>query len=109
MSSTPSAQGRELGLATALGIFLTPATMAKSLSSPVLLALEWTGMAMMAMCGALCYSELAIRYPDSGGDYFYLRVDYGDCIAFLYGWMTSVVMYPGVAAALAVGASAYLA
>ena len=119
MSSTSSAQGRGLGLATALsivvgesialGIFLTPATMAKSLGSPVLLALVWTGMAMMAMCGALCYSELAIRYPESGGDYVYLRVAYGDRIAFLYGWMTSVVMYPGVAAALAVGASAYMA
>jgi APA family basic amino acid/polyamine antiporter len=119
MSSPVSLQRRQFGLAAAiaivvgesiaLGIFLTPATMAKSLGSPLLLALVWMGMALMAMCGALCYSELAIRFPESGGEYVYLRAGYGDRIAFLYGWMSSVVMYPGVAAALAVGASAYVA
>jgi basic amino acid/polyamine antiporter, APA family len=119
MSSPVSQQRRQFGLAAAvaivvgesiaLGIFLTPATMAKSLGSPLLLALVWLGMALMAMSGALCYSELAIRFPESGGEYVYLRAGYGNRIAFLYGWMSSIVMYPGVAAALAVGASAYVA
>ena len=119
MSSPVSLQRRQFGLAAAiaivvgesiaLGIFLTPATMAKSLGSPLLLGLVWMGMALMAMCGALCYAELAIRFPESGGEYVYLRAGYGDRIAFLYGWMSSIVMYPGVAAALAVGATAYVA
>ena len=119
MSSPASFERRQFGLpaaiaivvgeSIALGIFLTPATMAKSLGSPLLLGLVWMGMASMAMCGALCYAELAIRYPESGGEYVYLRAGYGDRIAFLYGWMSSVVMYPGVAAALAVGAGAYVA
>lgn len=110
---------RQLGLAAtiaivtgesvALGIFLTPATMAKSLGSPALLLGVWIGMALMAMCGALCYSELAVRFPESGGEYVYLRAGYGERIAFLYGWMSSVVMYPGVAASLAVGSAAYVA
>jgi APA family basic amino acid/polyamine antiporter len=109
---------RQLGLAAAiavvtgesiaLGIFLTPASMAKSLGSPILLALVWLGMALMAMCGALCYAELAIRFPQSGGEYVYLRAGYGERMAFLYGWMSSIVMYPGVAAALAVGSVAYV-
>jgi APA family basic amino acid/polyamine antiporter len=112
-------QRRELGLASAmaivigesiaLGIFLTPATMAKSLGSPLLVGLVWLGMALMAMCGALCYSELAMRFPESGGEYVYLREGYGEKTAFLYGWMSSMVMYPGVAAALAVGAAGYVA
>jgi basic amino acid/polyamine antiporter, APA family len=110
---------RQLGLAAAiavvtgesiaLGIFLTPAAMAKSLGSPLLLLLVWLGIALMAMCGALCYSELAIRFPESGGEYVYLRAGYGEQVAFLYGWMSSIVMYPGVAAALAVGSVPYLA
>jgi basic amino acid/polyamine antiporter, APA family len=110
---------RQLGLATAiaavtgesiaLGIFLTPAAMAKSLGSPLLLAAVWLGIALMALSGALCYSELAIRFPESGGEYVYLRAGYGEQIAFLYGWMSSIVMYPGVAAALAVGSVAYIA
>ena len=83
--------------------------MAKSPGSPLLLGLVWLGIALMAMCGALCYSELAIRFPESGGEYVYLRAGYGEEVAFLYGWMSSIVMYPGVAAALAVGAAPYVA
>src|SRR6202789_19073 len=105
----PAAVAVVTGEAIALGIFLTPAAMAKSLGSPLLLALVWLGIALMAMCGALCYSELAIRFPESGGEYVYLRAGYGEQTAFLYGWMSSIVMYPGVAAALAVGAVPYLA
>jgi basic amino acid/polyamine antiporter, APA family len=97
------------GEAIALGIFLTPAAMAKSLGSPLLLGLVWLGIALMAMCGALSYSELAIRFPESGGEYVYLRAGYGEQVSFLYGWMSSIVMYPGVAAALAVGAKPYAA
>jgi APA family basic amino acid/polyamine antiporter len=109
---------RQLGLAAAiavvtgesiaLGIFLTPAAMAKSLGSPMLLGAVWLGMALMTMSGALCYSELAIRFPQSGGEYIYLKAGYGERVAFLYGWMSSIVMYPGVAAALAVGSVSYV-
>jgi basic amino acid/polyamine antiporter, APA family len=97
------------GESIALGIFLTPAAMAKSLGSPLLLGLVWLGIAVLALCGALCYSELAIRFPESGGEYVYLRAGYGEQVAFLYGWMSTIVMYPGVVAALAVGVTPYVA
>jgi APA family basic amino acid/polyamine antiporter len=96
------------GQSIALGIFLTPAAMAKSLGSPLLLAAVWCGMGLMAMCGALCYSELAVRFPQAGGEYVYLREGYGSRVAFLYGWMSAAVMDPGLAAALAVGATPYI-
>jgi APA family basic amino acid/polyamine antiporter len=109
---------RQLGLAAAvaavtgesiaLGIFLTPATMAKSLGSPLLLAAVWCAMAGMAICGALCYSELAVRFPEAGGEYVYLRQGYGERVAFLFGCMSAAVVDPGLAAALAVGAAAYI-
>lgn len=98
-----------VGESIALGIFLTPAAMAKSLGSPLLLGLVWLGIAFMAICGAFCYSELAVRFPESGGEYVYLRAAYGEQAGFLYGWMSSIIMYPGVAAALAVGSVAYIA
>ena len=111
-------QNRQLGLAgtiavvtgqsIALGIFLTPAAMAKSLGSPLLLAAVWCGMGLIAMCGALCYSELAVRFPHAGGEYVYLREGYGSRIAFLYGWMSAAVMDPGLAAALVMGATPYV-
>jgi len=97
-----------MGEAIALGIFLTPAAMARSLGSPLLLAAIWCGMGLIALCGALCYSELSVRFPVIGGEYIYLREGYGGRIAFLYGWMSAAVMDPGVAAALAVGAAPYV-
>ncbi|HEU5401235.1 MAG TPA: amino acid permease [Terriglobales bacterium] len=109
---------RELGLwaaiavvcgeSIAMGIFLTPAEMAKSLESPFLLLAVWCAMALMACAGALCYAQLAITIPEAGGIYVYLRRYFGDTISFLYGWMSIAVMDSGVAAALAVGASAYI-
>ena len=111
-------KGRQMGLAAtiavvtgesiALGIFLTPAAMARSLGSPVLLAAVWCGMGLMTMCGALCYSELAVHFPVTGGEYVYLREGFGGRIAFLFGWMSAAVMDPGLAAALAVGATPYV-
>src|SRR6202795_2553708 len=96
------------GEAISLGIFLTPAAMAKSLGSPALLGAVWGGMAIMTLAGALCFTELAVRNPDDGGEYLYLRRGFGRRVAFLYGWMAAVVMYPGVAAALCMGTVPYL-
>jgi len=115
--NSPSQLKRQIGLRTAtalvvgeviaIGIFLTPAGMAKSLASPFWLLIVWLVMGGMALCGALCYGELAARYPEAGGGYVYLREAYGKAVAFLYGWMTLMVMDPGLTAALAVGMAGY--
>ncbi len=109
---------RQLGLRTAtalivgeviaVGIFLTPAGMAKSLGSPFWLLAVWLAMGGMALCGALCYGELAARFPEAGGGYVYLREGFGRPIAFLYGWMALLVMDPGLTAVLAVGLASYV-
>jgi basic amino acid/polyamine antiporter, APA family len=113
----PTRLRRELGLgsaaaavageAIAVGIFLTPAGMAKLLGSPFWLLFVWVLMGAMTMAGALCFGELAARYPEAGGIYIYLREAYGERIGFLYGWMSMLVMDPGVTAALAVGMATY--
>ena len=110
---------RELGLlaaiaavcgeSIALGIFVTPAAMAKSLGSPLLLCVVWSAMALMAGAGAACYARLAVAMPEAGGAYVYLRRFFGERTAFLYGWMSIAVMDSGVATALAVGAVGYVA
>ena len=109
---------RQLGLRTAtalvigeviaVGIFLTPAGMTKSLGSPMWLLVVWLVMGAMAVCGALCYAELSVRFPAAGGSYVYLREAYGPQVAFLYGWMCLLVLDPGLTAALAVGIASYV-
>jgi APA family basic amino acid/polyamine antiporter len=96
-----------VGEVIAVGIFLTPASMAKALESPLWILVIWLVMGAMAACGALCYGELAARFPQAGGGYVYLREAYGRPIAFLYGWMALLVMDPGLTAALAVGLASY--
>ena len=96
-----------IGNVIAVGIFLTPAGMAKSLGSPLWLLIVWLAMGAMAWCGALCYGELSARYPEAGGGYVFLREAYGPAVAFLYGWMAFLVMDPGLTAALAVGLATY--
>src|SRR5256885_38780 len=92
-----------IGEVVGIGIFLAPAGMARSLGSPLWLLVVWLIMGVMALCGALCYGELAARFPEAGGGYVYLRRAFGPAVAFLYGWKCLLVMDPGITAALAGG------
>src|SRR5258705_13967671 len=73
------------------------------------LLLVWLAVGAMTMTGALCYGELASRFPRAGGGYVYLQEAFGRRIAFLYGWMCLLVLDPGLTAALAVGLASYAA
>jgi basic amino acid/polyamine antiporter, APA family len=109
---------RQLGLGAAIslvvgevigvGIFLTPAQMARSVGSPFWLLVIWVVMGVMALAGALCYGELAARHPEAGGGYVYLREAYGPGTAFLYGWKCLLVLDPGLTAAFAMGLAGYV-
>ncbi len=96
-----------VGQVIAVGIFLTPAGMAKSVGSPFWLLAIWILMGAMTLSGALCYGELAARFPEAGGSYVYLRELWGKAVAFLYGWMDLLVLDPGLTATLAVGLTSY--
>jgi APA family basic amino acid/polyamine antiporter len=97
-----------VGQVIAVGIFLTPAGMARLLASPFWLLIVWLVSGLMALAGAIVYGALAARYPDAGGGYVYLREAWGPRLAFLYGWKCCLVMDPGITAALAMGFAAYL-
>jgi basic amino acid/polyamine antiporter, APA family len=102
-----SATALVVGEVIAVGIFLTPAQMSKSIGSPLWIAVVWLGVGAMSLCGALCYGELAARFPEAGGGYVYLREAYGPRLAFLYGWKSFLVMDPGLTAALGIGLASY--
>jgi APA family basic amino acid/polyamine antiporter len=89
-------------------IFLTAKDIAGPLPQPVLFLLVWVLGAVISMFACFAFAELGSMFPDSGGQYIYLRESYGDLIAFLYGWMLFSVANGGSIAALSVAAAAYL-
>ena len=91
-----------------VGIFLTPATMMRTLGSPRAALAMWVVMGTLSAAGALCFAELSTRFPKAGGSYIYLREAFGPRWAFIYGWMALLVMDPGLTAALGIGFAQYL-
>jgi APA family basic amino acid/polyamine antiporter len=89
-------------------IFLTAKDIAQALPHPVLYLLVWVIGGGISLCACFAFAELGSMFPDSGGQYVYLREAYGDLTAFLYGWMLFSVGNGGSIAALAVGSAAYL-
>ncbi|HET9305698.1 MAG TPA: amino acid permease, partial [Candidatus Sulfotelmatobacter sp.] len=70
--------------------------------------LVWVLGALISLCACFAFAELGSMFPDSGGQYIYLREAYGDLIAFLYGWMLFAVANGGTIAALSVASAAYV-
>jgi APA family basic amino acid/polyamine antiporter len=89
-------------------IFLTAKDIAGPLPHPILFLLVWVLGGAISLCACFAFAELGSMFPDSGGQYVYLREAYGDLPAFLYGWMLFSVGNGGSIAALAVGSAAYL-
>src|SRR5215469_9838474 len=89
-------------------IFLTAKDIAGPLPQPVLFVSVWVLGALISLCACFAFAELGAMFPDSGGQYIYLREAYGDLIAFLYGWMLFAVANGGTIAALSVASAAYV-
>ena len=89
-------------------IFLTAKDIAGPLPQPTLFLLVWVLGALISLCACFAFAELGSMFPDSGGQYIYLREAYGDLVAFLYGWMLFAVANGGSIAALSVASAAYL-
>jgi basic amino acid/polyamine antiporter, APA family len=89
-------------------IFLTAKDIAGALPHPVLFLLVWILGGLISLCACFAFAELGSMFPDSGGQYIYMREAFGDLAAFLYGWMLFAVANGGSIAALSVASAAYL-
>jgi APA family basic amino acid/polyamine antiporter len=88
-------------------IFLTAKDIAGPLPQPMLFLLVWVIGGVISLLGCVAFAELGSMFPESGGQYVYLREAYGDLVAFLYGWMLFAVANGGSIAALTVASAAY--
>jgi APA family basic amino acid/polyamine antiporter len=86
------------GVFTSLGFQLVEIT-----ARPAILLL-WLLGGVLALCGALCYAELAAALPRSGGEYHFLGRIYHPAVGFMAGLVSIVV---GFAAPVALSAMAF--
>ena len=89
------------------GIFRTPASIAQRVDDVPLFLLAWVLGGVVALAGALTFSELAAAFPRSGGIYVFLREAFGPLPAFLFGWAELLIIRPGAYGAIAITAAAY--
>lgn len=60
----------------------------------MVLIATWLLGASIALCGALCYAELASAYPHHGGDYVYLKRSFGPGVGFFFVWCEFWIVRP---------------
>ncbi|MBK6929406.1 MAG: amino acid permease [Saprospirales bacterium] len=90
------------------GIFVTPAQIVSAVPNATLVLAVWALGGVIALTGALTFSELGGMYPRPGGVYVYLKEAYGDMVGFLYGWVILLVINTGALAGLCVAFAEYM-
>jgi amino acid transporter len=89
------------GMVIGVGIFKLPGLVANFAGSGMQFFLAWILGGVACLCGALVYAELASRYPETGGEYAFLRRAFGDGTAFVFAWSRMTVIQTGAIAAVA--------
>ncbi|XP_070282650.1 large neutral amino acids transporter small subunit 2 isoform X1 [Myotis yumanensis] len=122
-SKTGSGEGgvslkKEIGLVSACGIivgniigsgiFVSPKGVLENAGSVGLALIVWIVTGLITAVGALCYAELGVTIPKSGGDYSYVKDIFGGLAGFLRLWIAVLVIYPTNQAVIALTFSNYV-
>src|SRR3954470_8740788 len=86
------------------GVFTSLGFQVADIQSGFALILLWVTGGVVALCGALCYSELSAALPRSGGEYHFLSAIYHPAAGFTAGFLSATV---GFAAPIALAAMAF--
>src|SRR5882757_3033652 len=86
------------------GIFTSLGFQVADIHSGFALLMLWVVGGIAALCGALCYGELAAALPRSGGEYNFLSEIYHPAVGFMAGFVSATV---GFAAPVALAAMAF--
>lgn len=90
-----------LGIVIGAGIFRTPSLVAANVDSGGMMMAAWLLGGLVSLIGALCYAELTTAFPNTGGDYYFLKCAFGRRTAFLFAWARMSVIQTGSIALLA--------
>lgn len=90
-----------VGAVIGSSIFMKPSTMAAQLGSPLLVVLVWIVGGFISFLGGSINAEIGTLLPNTGGQFIYFKNMYGDLFAFIYGWVSFVVINTASIAAMA--------
>jgi APA family basic amino acid/polyamine antiporter len=95
-----------IGAIVGVGIFFTPASLARAVPSPGWVLGLWALGGVASVAGALVFADLGVVWPRAGGIYVFLREGLGGRVgqasSFLYGWLQLLVVQPGAMAVIAI-------
>lgn len=86
------------------GVFTSLGFQVRDIPSAFSLLMLWVVGGLVALSGALSYSELAAAFPRSGGEYNFLSRAFRPAVGFMAGWVSATV---GFAAPVALAAMAF--
>src|SRR5215471_2849176 len=90
-----------VGIVVGTAIFRATAPVFDGAGGPWAALGLWVAGAVLTLCGALTYAELATAYPRDGGDYEYLRRAFGPWCGFLFAWVQLTAVISGNIAIMA--------
>jgi basic amino acid/polyamine antiporter, APA family len=92
-----------VSLVIGMGIFRTPANVAKASPDTFLFFVTWLAGGLVALCGALTYAEIGSRLPVTGGYYKVFSYAYHPSVAFAINCVILVSNAASLAAVALVG------
>lgn len=90
------------------GVFTTSGFALDSLGSPQAVLAAWAVAGAVATCGAIAFGALAVRMPESGGEYLYLSRAVHPFAGFLAGIISLTAGFSGSVALAALACERYV-
>ena len=96
-----------ISLVIGIGIFRTPAIVARETGSPELFFSAWIAGGFICLIGGLLFAEIGSERPAAGGFYKFLSEAYSPAIAFMFNWLGIIITASATFAAVSLIASEY--
>ena len=97
-----------IGITIGSAIFATPQIIAGYTNSFTLIIILWLAVSLFVYVGALIYAELGSRFPNTGGEYIYIREAFGPFWGFIFGWAQLIIIRTSPAAGISLITANYL-
>ena len=93
-----------VSLVVGIGIFRTPAIVAKAAGTESRFLLAWALAGLVSLVGALTFAEIGSRHPRAGGYYRVVADCYHPALAFMLNWAQTLMQGAGAAGVAFIGA-----